>query len=300
VGFRIALQAPVASLADRSRGQRVDVSFEFVPLEARMLRAAAARTFRIAAVTAFLLAALALALFRRVLRREAMAVQLERAQRLASVGELSAVLAHEIRNPLASLKGNAQLLATSLPSGETPRVKAERVVEEALRLETLVEDLLELARTGQLERLPRSPACLIAEAVEALAATPAWRSPCPARERCILVDVSRAPSSWSLDGERMVEALTKLLENAVQAGMPVRASVALAGSQLVFEVQDGGAGVPDEMKERIFEPFHTQRARGAGLGLAVARRIGEMHGGCISVSDGSTGGAVFRISLPPS
>ncbi len=262
------------------------VAIEFRPLQAENLRAAAWSTLGIGALAATTLLLFAAMLVRWVLRREASATELERARRLASLGELSAVLAHEIRNPLASLKGNAQLLAQSLSAGDKPRARADRVVDEAIRLENLTNDLLEFVRSGELERKPQDPGALLSASAESVA---------PAS---IQVDVSAAPEAWSFDGNRMTQVLTNLLENAVQAGAPVRASVAAEGGRLVFEVRDSGPGVPDDERERIFEPFYTRRTRGTGLGLAVAKRVVELHHGSISVANAPGGGAIFRVALP--
>jgi two-component system sensor histidine kinase HydH len=217
--------------------------------------------------------------------REALERRLAHERRLASLGEMSAVLAHEIRNPLASLKGNAQLLAELLPEGAKPRAKADRVVAEAVRLENLTNDLLAFVRTGELARAPVDPAALLREAAASVGAE-------------IAVESTAAPASWSLDGPRMLQVLTNLIDNAVQAGPPVRARVAASGRRLVFEVADRGPGVDPADAERIFEPFFTKRTQGTGLGLAVARRVVELHGGTIAVDAEPGGGARFRVEVP--
>src|SRR5690606_13236282 len=115
----------------------------------------------------------------------------------------------------------------------------------------------------------------------------------------IRVDAERAPSTWRLDGERMRQVLTNLLENAVQAGDgEVVAAVARVGGLLVFEVRDRGEGIPAEELGRIFEPFYTRRLHGTGLGLAVARRLVELHGGTIIADNVPGGGALFRVTVP--
>ena len=115
---------------------------EVEPVQAHQLRGAATITLGVGAVAAASLLGVAIVLVRREARRNADERARERERQLAHLGEMSAVLAHEIKNPLASLKGNAQLLAQMLPAGEKPRAKAERVVDEAVRLEQLTNDLL--------------------------------------------------------------------------------------------------------------------------------------------------------------
>jgi two-component system, NtrC family, sensor histidine kinase HydH len=260
---------------------------EFEPRMAAELRKTSGRTLGIGALAAGAFLIVALGLMRWFLHREALERQLEHERRLASIGEMSAVLAHEIRNPLASLKGNAQLLARSLPEGEKPRAKAMRVVDEAVRLEALTNDLLEFARAGELKREEVDPAGLLREAAAAVDG-----------ER-IGVDTTGAPALWPLDGERMRQVLTNLLENAVQAdGSGVTASVSRQDRRLEFVIRDRGEGIPEDDLGRIFEPFYTRRTRGTGLGLAVAKRLVELHGGTISAANAADGGAIFRIVLP--
>jgi two-component system sensor histidine kinase HydH len=116
----------------------------------------------------------------------------------------------------------------------------------------------------------------------------------------IEVLAERAPSSWALDSDRMRQVLTNLLANAIQAGGdgPVTASVAQEGDALVFSVRDRGEGIASDAIGRLFEPFFTTRTRGTGLGLAVAKRIVDLHRGTIAGDNAAGGGAVFRVELP--
>jgi len=216
---------------------------------------------------------------------------LAREQHLATLGEASAVLAHELRNPLSSIKGHAQLMAEQLAGDGRVRERADILVREALRLEALCEQLLSFVRASRVETVASDPAALLREAVEAVD---------PSR---IELHVEHAPKRWPLDPLRMHQALVNLLQNAVQASPPAapsRACARLEDGALVFEVRDHGPGVPPDEAERIFEPFHTTRVRGTGLGLAVARRVVELHGGTLDVRNHPDGGAVFRVRLPSS
>ncbi len=260
------------------------VAMEITPPKAKLLRGAAGRTLAIGALGALVLLGVALWLVRAELMQRARERERERERRLASLGEMSAVLAHEIRNPLASLKGNAQLLAASLPEGEKPRAKAERVVDEAVRLEKLTQDLLAFVRTGELARTEVAPGPLAREVAAGFEG--------------VEVDDADAPASWSLDATRIREVLVNLVDNAVAAGPPVRVRVARQARALVIEVSDGGPGVDPEDRERIFEPFFTGKTRGTGLGLAITRRIVELHHGTIRVDDAAAGGARFHIEIP--
>lgn len=214
--------------------------------------------------------------------------QLVAQRHLAQLGALSAVLAHEIRNPLASLKGHAQLLAERVSDPQLAS-RVDRVVNEAVRLEHLTADLLEFARSGALHVVPTDPRAVIERAVQATEATR------------IDVDFARAPEEWPLDADRMHQVLTNVLENALAVTAPpdrVQVAAFRRNGNLVFTVRDRGPGVPDIERLQIFEPFHTTKTRGTGLGLAVAKRIVEMHGGSIDVHDAEGGGAVFRVCVP--
>lgn len=284
----------------RARPDFNPLVIEFEPTATRELRVAARRTLGLGAVAAGALLVVALGLVRWFLRRERLERQLEQERRLAGLGRMSAVLAHEIRNPLASLKGNAQLLVRALPEGERTRAKAELLVSEAVRLELLTSDLLDFARVGELQIADTDPAALAREAAAAI--------DLPAGARIDLV-TEHAPAAWPLDGPRMRQVLTNLLENAAQAGDgpvtgsatgPVTLIVARDGASLVFEVRDRGPGIQDQDLPRIFEPFFTRRIRGTGLGLAICKRLVELHGGAITAANAGDGGAVFTVRIPRS
>lgn len=271
----------------RFAARRAGWILEFVPRDAAALTRDARRGLAVGAVVAVALLLIAIALIRFFLRQEALERKLEHERRLASLGEMSAVLAHEIRNPIASLKGNAQLLVRMLSDADKPRTKAERVVDEAGRLERLTNDLLEFARSGAIDRTPVDPAEMLADV--------AGRT-----EGHIELETAEAPPRWSLDARRMRQVLGNLLENAVDAGAgaPVTASVTESRGQLVYSVRDRGAGIAAEDLERVFEPFYTRKTRGTGLGLAVSRRLVEGHGGVLEARNHPDGGAVFVARIP--
>lgn len=224
-------------------------------------------------------------LFARSLRtREELAQRLEAERRLAALGEMSAVLAHELKNPLTSLKGNAQLLAETLPSDK----KMERVVREAVRLERLTNDLLDFVKTGTLTQRRADLRAVVASAIESVDSTRIDPLPSATVDPC------------EIDPERLRVALENILRNAVQASDAGRVEVSIeqAKSDVAIVVRDHGPGLPEADKGAIFEPFRTGKAKGTGLGLAIAKRIVELHGGTIEASNHSSGGAVFRMTIP--
>lgn len=261
--------------------------FEFAPIYAQVVQERALRTLALNVAVALVLLGGAAFLHRLSQRAEDLGERLHRERHLASLGELLAVLAHELRNPLASLKGNAQLLAEGLPEGP-PRARAQWVVDESLRLEALTNSLLDFVRSGTVERVETDPRRILEEAAYEVGAG------------AIHVAVDGAPSSWSLDPLRVHQALSNLLRNALQAAPepPPEARIYVEGDVLVFEVRDHGDGFPPEEAERLFEAFHTKRLRGTGLGLAVVRRVAELHHGRSQAALHPEGGAVFTLSIP--
>jgi two-component system sensor histidine kinase HydH len=295
VGGRLRLE--LRSLRRLKAGGRTPrFVIEIEPVQANQLRDAATLTLGVGGLAAAALLGVAFVLIRREARRQAEAQARERERRLASLGEMSAVLAHEIRNPLASLKGNAQLLARLLPEGEKPRAKADRVVDEAMRLEQLTNDLLQFVRTGTIERSSVDPAALVRDAAASVIASGAEPGSAPV----ITVDTTGAPPRWSLDAGRIRQVVVNLVDNAIAAGAPVAVTVRRARDQLIIEVADRGPGVAETDRDKIFEPFFTGKTQGTGLGLAVVQRVVDLHHGAIAVFPNPGGGAVFRAELPES
>ena len=243
-------------------------------------------------------------IWRLLVQRERLQQRRHEESTLRTLGEMSAVLAHEIRNPLASLKGNAQLLTERLADGSAEHKKAQRLVSEATRLERLSTDLLELARTQKPSKTETNVKALIERAVEA-AGVPG-----------VKVVAFQAPESWRVDADRIQQVLVNLIRNAHQAnlrqanesgargeGRDGREGDVTVGAQetqdvLHLAVLDRGPGVDEVAARRIFEPFFTTRTQGTGLGLAVSRRIVEMHDGDITVVPRDGGGSVFTVRLP--
>lgn len=232
-----------------------------------------------------LVGALGFAAWRLLKAREAMAATVAEARHLASLGTLSAVLAHEIRNPLASLKGHAQLLAERVTHDDRLAARAGRVVKDATRLEALVDDLLAFARTGRL--VAREVAVMPWLHSTAAPVSPAVR----------VVD-GGAPAQWSLDADRLGEAIANVLRNALAVSDDVEVRASTHDGALVIDVCDRGPGVAPGDAERVFEPFHTGRATGTGLGLAIARRTAGLHGGTLTAHPREGGGARFCFVLP--
>jgi two-component system sensor histidine kinase HydH len=281
---------PPAPVDVEDRGQQrppVHMVIEYVPENAQDLQARSRRAMFASVGAAVLLWLASGWLYRLSRRAVAQEAQLAQHRHLAALGQMSAVMAHEIKNPLAALKGHAQLLARQV--AETERPRAERVVGEAERLETLVYSLLDFARTAALDRRDTDPRRILQDAAEQTV---------PERVRVV---AEHGPERWSLDATRMRQVLVNLLDNALKASpadAKVEAEVRRDADQLVFVVRDRGPGIPAEHLEQVFEPFFTTRTKGSGLGLAIVRRISRLHGGTVSVVNRPGGGAEFTVLIP--
>jgi two-component system sensor histidine kinase HydH len=294
VGSRIRLTAPAppgrAPDGEDRRGRRRFLAVEFEPVVAEQMAADSTNTLLLSALVAAALLAAAFVFWRLSVQQELAERRLEDQRRLSALGEMAGVMAHEIRNPLASLKGHAQLLAERLRGGnDAERRKADRVVHEAERLEALTTDLLDFVRSGPIDVKPSDPRALVTACVDEVGAD------------AFSVDLMDAPASWPFDPARMRQVLTNVLRNAQQATAPgtrPEVSVRERNGRLEITVRDFGGGVPAGDEQKIFAPFYTTRTSGTGLGLAVAQRVTQMHGGTITAANHEGGGALFRITLP--
>ncbi len=223
-----------------------------------------------------------------------------RRERLAVLGEFAAGVAHEIRNPLTSMRMTLQLLAEDRggAGGGGHRGKDAEdlrvVLDEVRRLEGSVEDLLVYAGTPKIAREAVDLALVARESARVLERQ--------ATHLGVALEVEEAPETPRAAGDpaRLRTCATNLLLNAVQAsprGGKVRVRVAGTGGGVVLEVADEGPGIPPEVGERVYEPFFTGRPGGTGLGLAVTRRLAAAHGGALSYLSGP-GGTVFRLEVP--
>ena len=249
-----------------------------------------------------LLVLLAVGLMSVLIRRgERLETQAAEAERLAYVGTLAAGLAHEIRNPLNSLNLNMQLLEEDLPAGEVGEA-SRRVVSvtraEIGRLERLVSEFLAYARPRPLRLSEVAAIDLLIAVKEVLAGQISQRG---ADVR--IVDDSEE-ASVRVDEEQIRQLLLNLLQNALAATEDTgrRADILLLarreGQRVELEVHDNGRGIPPEERTRIFEAFYSTRKGGIGLGLAIARRIAQAHGGTLTCESDFGFGSRFSLSLP--
>ncbi|MDD2364788.1 MAG: ATP-binding protein [Desulfuromonadaceae bacterium] len=229
-------------------------------------------------------------LLRRDERRKS---ELARKEELARLGELGAVMAHEIRNPLAGIKGFAQLVETA-ETIESARVFAERIVTQSVRMESLVNDLLSFAREERGEKKLVDLQELLNDSVMIV------RSEAELQNIEVIYRQDGAVSSMIVY-DRVLQLILNLLKNGIQSmpeGGELEIELERVQSLAVIRVIDSGAGIPPENITHIFEPFWTDRARGTGLGLALCRKVALEHGGTLSVDSTVGVGTTFTLKLP--
>jgi signal transduction histidine kinase len=220
---------------------------------------------------------------------------LRRAERLSVLGEIAAGLAHEIRTPLAGVKGALEIVASRVAAGTPEAEFADLGGKELNRLDRLVSDFLAYAR-------PRRPDLRHATLGEIIEHGSALLRP-KADRRGIVLEIERLapPPAVRVDPGLMQEVLMNVLSNAIDASPPggrVRVRETTDPAWNVIEVIDQGSGIDPEHLPRIFEPFFTTKDKGTGLGLAISSRIVSAHGGEIDARPNAGCGTTVRIRLP--
>jgi two-component system sensor histidine kinase PilS (NtrC family) len=221
-----------------------------------------------------------------------------RAQRLEAVAELSASLAHEIKNPLASIQSAVEQMSRRPSATPDERTLSALIVRESERLSRLLSEFLDFARVQVVRR-----ETLDLRAVVQGAATLAGTHPDRGAKAGLVLDLPDAPVLLDADEDLLHRALFNLILNALQVRLrtlsPGQQPVGLPfrGSVHSIEIRDAGEGIPAEISDRLFEPFATTKPGGSGLGLAMVHRAIEAHRGVILV-DSAAGGTCFTVLLP--
>jgi len=228
-----------------------------------------------------------------------------RAERLESVAALSASLAHEIRNPLASIRSSVEQLARSRHADEDERFLAGLIVRESDRLSRLLSEFLDFARVRATRFDPLDLHAVVTAVVRLIRAHPECRA-----DATIAIEGART----MVDGDEdlLHRVVANLVLNAVQVATgPARVTVSVAPVTAVeiphgtnmehavrLQVRDGGPGIPEDIRERLFDPFVSGRPGGSGLGLAIVQRAVQAHHGLVLVDSTPGAGTTFTIFLP--
>ncbi len=216
--------------------------------------------------------------------------QLAEKERLALLGEMAAILAHEIRNPIGSIKGFAQLLLEKRSAEDPEREFLQTMVEECIRLEKLVKDLLYYAREEHLTISTFSLEELLQE--------------CSMQVKKEGIDFqieTQSPLITSSDRDKMKQILLNLMENSMEAmeeGGTLTIEARENGNKVVINISDQGPGMSQETQKRIFQPFFTTKSQGTGLGMAIVKKLLEQLGGEIQVESAPGQGTTFTITIP--
>lgn len=221
--------------------------------------------------------------------------ELQRSERLAALGKMAAGVAHELRNPLSSIKGLAVLLQSHLSASGKDAETAEMLVKEVERLNRSIGELLDYAKPGQLKREPTAIAEVIRKTVSLIQVD--------AESYGISITLGLADDlpPVQVDPDKLNQVLLNLLLNALQAmpdGGELSVRTAREGRMLVIAITDSGVGISPENLQRVFDPYFTTKSDGTGLGLAMSAKIVEEHGGVITISSVPDEHTEVRVLLP--
>lgn len=220
--------------------------------------------------------------------------------RLAAVGELASSVAHNIRNPLASIRVSVQSAMKRLPENNNSRKYLTGVIEIVDSLNQWLHDLLTVHKSIELECRPVAARGLVDRVVEVIRSA--------AKRSGVRIEVEELSIGCMVhvDSSRVGQALLAVVNNAVEASPPngvVRVTIhnrAEAPQQVEIRVTDSGTGIPSEIRDRLASPFSTTKPGGTGIGLYLAKRVAAAHGGEIEFQDNPSGGTIVTMSLPSS
>jgi len=212
---------------------------------------------------------------------------------LAKLGEMAAVIAHEVKNPLAGIRGAIQVIAGRMPKDATEAPVLTEIVKRIDSLDGMIKELLLFARTPQPRRIPTSLVPLVAATADLLSRDPSLQ------EVEVKIDGSAPPVP--ADAEMLKIVFQNLLINGAHAMKNrgrIRVEVNTSDSACDVTFSDEGPGIPVEVREKIFTPFFTTKSRGSGLGLPTAKRLVEAHNGQIVIDCPPAGGTKVVVRLP--
>jgi two-component system sensor histidine kinase HydH len=232
-------------------------------------------------------------------RREALASELARERHLASLGQMAAGLAHEIKNPLGSIKGSAEVLGDDFPEGSRKHEMIKVLVKETDRLNRVVEDFLTFARPRPIERKPAQVNAIVGDVLSQI------EIDAPRQGIRVVRDLDPNLPTALFDAEKLHQVFLNLALNAVSAmagggtlTVETRHDKEGATPHVVVTFRDDGVGIRPEDVDRIFDPFFSSSGKGTGLGLSISHTIVRNHGGAISFAPNYPKGSAFSVHLP--
>jgi two-component system, LuxR family, sensor kinase FixL len=219
--------------------------------------------------------------------------QLRERAALARIGEMAAVIAHEVKNPLAGVRGAIQVIGSRLPRDSADAPMIGEIVARIDALNELMKDLLLFARPPKPRPAPTEIVPLVEITADLLKQDPSLHT--------VSVEVEGTAPPVPADAEMLKIVFHNLLVNsahAMEGKGNIRVEVRATNGQCRIAFVDSGPGIPPEVREKLFTPFFTTKARGSGLGLATAKRLIEAHHGQISIECPATGGTTVTVDLP--
>ncbi|MCB2199328.1 hypothetical protein KQI63_07980 [bacterium] len=218
-------------------------------------------------------------------------------EKLVSIGQLASGIAHEIRNPLTSIKMNLQGLRKTANLADRNERRIQISLDEIGRLDAIVTELMSFARRTKLVVQPTTAQYLIEQSLELA------ESELQDRNIQAIVEIDEDAPEIRADDNRLIRALLNLIINAAQAmeeGGTIRLAALAYGAGLEIQVEDEGPGISEELRREVFNPFFTTKAQGTGLGLANALKFVQEHGGELDYTTEIGAGTTFSLRLPPS
>jgi PAS domain S-box-containing protein len=219
--------------------------------------------------------------------------RLREQEALARLGQMAAVVAHEVKNPIAGIRGALQVIGSRMPAESRDKPVIGEIIARLDSLNGIVQDLLVFARPRALEARPVRLRSLLTGTVDMMRRDPAHAA--------LNVDIAGEDAVLAADAEQLQIVFQNVLINAAQAmGGSGRITIDIAqhDHEWTVSIADQGLGITPDVREKAFEPFFTTKHRGTGLGLPIARRIAEAHGGRIDIHTPASGGTIVAISLP--
>ncbi len=222
--------------------------------------------------------------------------RLAQSEKLAALGQMATMIAHEVRNPLGVMRSSAQEIDDSVRDQPNARKASSFIISEIDRLNRVIESILGFARPIEPKRCAVRASDVASRAILLAAEHP--------RSRDCRVRLERGDDpELFVDADLITQVLLDLIANALEVsprGSEIGIDIHADGSDgVAIGITDSGPGVAADQRDKIFEPFYTTTANGTGLGLAVSRQIVASHGGTLTVAGAPAGGARFEIHLPP-
>ena len=237
-------------------------------------------------------------IFQDLTEMKTLEAELRLKDRMAAVGELSAGIAHEIRNPLAAIAGSVQMLKKSAALNPQEQRLMSIVLKESERLNKSIADFLRFVKPQEKRSAEFDIAASLAETLDLLRNSPELRA-----DHAIVHDI--VPPSYTMvgDADQIRQVFWNIARNAVQAmpkGGTLHVAAAVTGDRYNIVFSDDGRGMTDADQRRLFQPFRTNFPSGTGLGMAISYRIVQEHGGRIDVNSREGAGTSITVSLPAS